>query len=363
MLTVLSVFIAAWFTWAFWGRVAVFRQTHEARLSIEQEPYLLESRYAGEVVRSFLAEGKEVKKGELLVELEVEGFKLEIKAQDQAIEGLEQELATLKNRQSHERQSWILELNRRSAEIEQSTQSLQDNQALALVYAQVFQKMTQSRQDGLITEMQFLASKMENQKITSLVNEQRQQLIVLENGFQHQKKLNEVQEKRMSEEFLVLKQRLQEAQSKRVHLQYESQIRQILAPVSGKMGEFQVLNPNSFIDEGEHLGTVLVEDTFKVIAWFPTEDALGLLKKGQHAQIRFEGFPWLRYGSMTAVISHVAGEATKNGIRVTLAPVNNPGIPLIHGLPCSVEVEIERTSPWNIFLNLLGAKLKTEPLR
>jgi len=86
---------------------------------------------------------------------------------------------------------------------------------------------------------------------------------------------------------------------------------------------------------------------------------LGRIRPGQHARLRLEGFPWAQYGSVSATITNVASEIRDGTIRVEMALDSNPGsrIPLQHGLPGSVEVEIETLSPANLVLRTAGSLL------
>ena len=70
---------------------------------------------------------------------------------------------------------------------------------------------------------------------------------------------------------------------------------------------------------------------------------------------------------MPATVSRVAGEVRDGRVRVELAlgargreEDRIPAIPMQHGLPGTVEVEVERVSPARLILRLAG-RLATEP--
>jgi len=95
------------------------------------------------------------------------------------------------------------------------------------------------------------------------------------------------------------------------------------------------------------------------VANFDPPAALGRIRPGQHARLRLEGFPWAQYGSVSATITNVASEIRDGNIRVEMALDSNSDsrIPLQHGLPGSVEVEIETLSPANLVLRTAGSLL------
>jgi membrane fusion protein (multidrug efflux system) len=96
-----------------------------------------------------------------------------------------------------------------------------------------------------------------------------------------------------------------------------------------------------------------------VIAEFSPDAALGKLQPGQPAIVRLEGFPWAQFGTLSARVSQVAGEIRNGKVRVELAVNAAPRsrIPIQHGLPGSVEVEIERASPALLLLRSAGQAL------
>jgi hypothetical protein len=75
--------------------------------------------------------------------------------------------------------------------------------------------------------------------------------------------------------------------------------------------------------------------------------------------MRLEGFPWTQFGSVAATVTTVASEVRDGHIRVELA-LNSPvssRIPLQHGLPGAVEVQVEKISPASLVLRMGGQLL------
>src|SRR5208282_2383049 len=142
-------------------------------------------------------------------------------------------------------------------------------------------------------------------------------------------------------------------------LQDEVDRRWIRAPIDGKLGEVAPLRIGAVVHEGEKLAAVIPAGKLRVVANFDPPAALGRIRPGQHARLRLEGFPWAQYGSVTATITNVASEIRDGGIRVEMALEPNAGsrIPLQHGLPGSVEGEIETSSRANLGLRTAGSLL------
>jgi membrane fusion protein (multidrug efflux system) len=81
------------------------------------------------------------------------------------------------------------------------------------------------------------------------------------------------------------------------------------------------------------------------------------VQPGQPAQVRLQAFPWTQYGSARARVATVAGELHEGQIRVDLH-LDSPRtseLPLQHGLPTEVNIEVERASPAILVLRSIGA--------
>jgi hypothetical protein len=94
----------------------------------------------------------------------------------------------------------------------------------------------------------------------------------------------------------------------------------------------------------------------KIMTDFLPPAALGRIQPGQPARLRLEGFPWTQYGAVSATVASVASEVRDGWVRVELAvhPDAAPPIPLQHGLPGTVEVEVDHVSPATLVLRTAG---------
>jgi hypothetical protein len=94
----------------------------------------------------------------------------------------------------------------------------------------------------------------------------------------------------------------------------------------------------------------------RAVASYLAADALGRVSPGQRARVRLDGFPWTEFGTIAAVVSSVSTEPQSSRVRVELAlrPDPRSRIPLQSGLPGSVQVEVERSSPANLVLRAAG---------
>jgi len=149
-------------------------------------------------------------------------------------------------------------------------------------------------------------------------------------------------------------------QSTLATLAHRLDARSVRAPVTGTLIEAAALQQGEFVQAGQRLGVILAASTavapFKAVAYFSPQVALGRIHPGQHVYLRLDGFPWSQYGAIPAAVSNVAGEVRDQQVRVELTIAANAqgSIPLQHGLPGAVDIELERVSPLLILLRAAG---------
>lgn len=77
----------------------------------------------------------------------------------------------------------------------------------------------------------------------------------------------------------------------------------------------------------------------------------------QAAELRLDGFPFTQYGSLRTTVTSVAAELRDGRVRVELALADaHVNVPLQHGMPGSVQVEVERTLPAILALRAAGQR-------
>jgi multidrug resistance efflux pump len=146
--------------------------------------------------------------------------------------------------------------------------------------------------------------------------------------------------------------------------EHEAEERRIRALADGRLGEIAPVQVGAVINQGERLASIVPAGQVKVVAEF-LPPALGRLRAGQPARLRLDGFPWTQYGHIPVTVHSVASETREGRVRVELTVPHSASspIPLEHGLPGAVEVEVERAAPIALLIRTLGYALMSADAR
>ncbi|MDJ0835644.1 MAG: biotin/lipoyl-binding protein [Acidobacteriota bacterium] len=359
-LVVLFVLLGAWFTWAFLGLVKLYVPAESARLQIESEPFPLELSVSGKVVRGYLEVGKKVKKGDLLLELDSAEIARAVAGQEASADRLEEERLGLEaaaraSEALHKRQLSIL-----GNEADQVDLRLEEARRLAESGRSILARYEKASAQGLFPEIDVMRARMEVTRLDADVNRLARERDQVRDRIERAEEQRRVARREEAGRLSALTRQKEGALEALDLLELRLEGYRIHATTDGVVGETVTLNPGQWLETGTRFATLLPPGRTRVHAQFNPGQALGRIEKGQRAVLRFPAFPWLRFGSREALVTHVSGEIREGLMEVILNPSDigsGERIPLTHGLPCTVEIEVDRISPWSLFLRKLGKEL------
>jgi multidrug resistance efflux pump len=354
-----SLLAGACAAWSLCAPVRLYEATSAARLEVERAIYPIASPVAGRVTAVHLTVGREVTEGEVLVEIDSAAERLQIR-EDRArqaalrsqVEALRAEIGSEDRARGQERQASGVGREQTRAEARESD--------LAASHAEAEERrMAQLRMEGLIAERDY--EKAKSDALTLRATAQARAIAVdragEDQGTRDGDRAAKIQG--IDSQIAGLEAQIPEIDASIARLEYEIERHGVRAPVSGKLGEALPLRPGAIVKDGEKLGAIVPGGRIKVVAQFPPSAALGRIHAGQMARLRLDGFPWIEYGSVTAKVDRVASEVRDGTVRVEMAldPGQDTRIPLQHGLPGSAEIEVERTTPWELVRRHAGSRL------
>jgi membrane fusion protein (multidrug efflux system) len=353
-LVLAALLLLGWGSWFTLARVAVREPSESARLEVEQAPHPIEAPVAGRLIAVRLALGSEVAEGEVVAELDSEAERLLLVEERRRLAALPGQLAALRRESAAHAEA--LHASRAEAQkaTEQARARQREAQAMAFASSEEASRLGRLRA-GERSELELIRSQAEANRRQAAaealtLDVGRVEWDLRAQDGQHRARLEEVA--RLA---LQLEAQLATSQAAVARLEHAIAERQIRAPIAGRIGEVAGLRVGAVVREGDRIGAVVPRGGLRIVAEFAVPRALGRIRPGQPAELRLFGFPWLQYGSVAARVLSAATESRTGQVRVELAVERAPPrIPLEHGLPGVVEVEIERVSPATLVLRAAG---------
>lgn len=93
------------------------------------------------------------------------------------------------------------------------------------------------------------------------------------------------------------------------------------APVSGTVQEITVTNIGEVPEIGKPLVTIVPDGEPLVVEALLLNQDVGFVRKGMHAIVKLEAYPFTRYGVLSATVEHVSPDATVDEKRGLVFPV------------------------------------------
>jgi membrane fusion protein (multidrug efflux system) len=351
-----ALLVGAWGAWCGLAKISLYEATSTARVEVDRAVAPVQSPLTGRVVAARLAIAREVRAGDILVELDAEPEQRQIGELRARLAAIGPQMAALRDQVSAEEQAGVEEQAAgRSAAVE-ALANVRQADAPARFSEEDAKRAQQLRSEGLMAQREYERGQAEAQKLRAAADIQLAAVRRLEDEQRMRRSDRTARLKSLEAEITRIGAEIPAIQASLARLDYEIERRRIRASISGRLGEAAALRIGAVVREGERIGAIVPDGKLAVVAQFPPQAALGRVRPGQPARLRLEGFPWMQYGAVNATVTRVAGEVRDNSIRVELAVAGNSpaGIPLQHGLPGSVEVEVERVTPAELVLRSAG---------
>jgi membrane fusion protein (multidrug efflux system) len=352
---VAALFLALWAGWFFASQVTVLAVSSAARAEVDRQVHPVEAPVAGRIVQVEMELGAEVEKGQLLVLLEVDEQQSRLDEEQARLSGLEGQLASLALELSGANlalQQWRAA---RQAEIDEAQASFDEAREVAEQATKEAADQVALEQDGLVSQQELERARSEATRRQAAADSLRASLVRLRGDQQVEETTRLAELDNLRRETAQLEGERAAASAAVGGLRQELAQRHIRAPADGHLGEVTPLGAGAFVEEGDRLAAVVPTGRILAVAEFDPADAVGRIQPGQRARLRLTGFPSTRYGSIPATVARVGSEAHDGRIRVELdVTPTNDSLPLEHGLPGTIEVEVERLSPAALVLRTAG---------
>lgn len=350
--------LALWSAWFLRARVDVVETCSDARIAVRASLHPIEAPVDGKVARARLELGAAVRAGDLLVELDSAELALAADEERARIAAARAELAALTEQRERERLAAV-----EAAAVSVATREeerlrrVEHELALALAREEVA-RLELLVGDGIVSELDLVRAR-------SLV-QSRATALELHDASQVRREREDLRaEAERGARVAGLERELERqrglvaaGEARLVRLAHDLAERRVLAPCDGTIAELRELPPGVAVRTGERLAALVASGELVVVADFPPSAALGRIALGQRGELRLDGFPWSRHGTLGVRVARVGGEPRDGAVQVEFELDSaQSSIPLQHGLPGVVEVVVERVSPAELVLRSAGLAL------
>jgi membrane fusion protein (multidrug efflux system) len=351
--------VGLWLVWFLRAEVNRYEVTDRARLEAESAGYEIQTPVAGRVVTSNLSLGRNVQSGDVLVEIETDAQQLDLRETEARQTALRLQLNEQQAELAAQDQTAMRERQASAAAIEQSQAQYREAEALRDLAEQEADRLKRLAASGLapardqdraLAEARSRRANVEALSLSTTRLEREQLKTQSEREATMQQLRVEIS--RLQGEIMSLHKTAERQQ-------YEVVRRQIRAPAGGRLGDVAILRPGGYVDEGDKLAVLIPSGGVRIVAEFLPPAALGRIHAGQKASMRLDGFPWTQYGTLAATVERTGDEVRDGRVRVELHVDDPSAIPIAlqHGLPGTVEVQVETVTPAVLALRTAGQLL------
>jgi multidrug resistance efflux pump len=349
----------SWAAWFLVARVPVYEVAETARLEVEAAAHPVAPQVDGRVLATNLAIGREVLAGEVLVVLDAEQERLAIQERRTRRDGLVAKLEAHRKQIGAEREVAATHHAARTVATGELRAKADEAEARAKFADLQLNHLSALRARRAVAQEEYDRARAEAEALHAGVRTNRLAMERLESERAVQQGDRRARITALEAAEVELRGDIATEEAAIRRLEHTVDLRHVRAPLSGRVGEvapeFRV---GSVARAGERLGAIVPPGVPRGVALFPAA-AAGRIRPEQPARLRLHGFPWTQYGTVPAHVAHVGDEARAGLIRVELdlRPDPRSPIPVAHGLPGTVEVEVERVTPAVLVLRATGRYL------
>jgi membrane fusion protein (multidrug efflux system) len=350
---------AAWCGWFLRARITVYEPSVQARLESHRDVYSVDSPVEGRVVKVHVELHRQVRAGEVLVELAHEQEARQLAEAEAGLQGLGPQLVAARAELEAEQKALVTQQGQEAVGIEEARARLAEAETLAQRAKQEGTSTEQLWSRGLVSELERSRASSELERALAVEQATRAALEKVKLQGTMLSTERRIRVAALQREIAQLEAAEGVARATVARLREELDRRVVRAPADGVIGETGSVRVGAQVKAGERLATVVAGGDMRIVAQFSPATTLGRVRSGQRARMRLEGFPWTEFGMLEATVVAVASEARSGLVRVELSVDDPmPGIPLEHGLPGVVDVAVEQATPLRLVLRALGRELE-----
>jgi len=354
--------LGAWCAWFALAHVSVYATSSSARVEVVRATHPVDAPIGGSVISVDAELDRSVKKGDVIVLLDDQAQQLALGEARAKAAGLGPQVeATRAQIEAEERALGDLS-GQTSAALDEASARLRETSVARALSQEESSRVDRLRASGSISDVEAIRAQADSDRKSALEEAARSDVLKLRRQFQTDHDDRRTRVASLALESAKLMAELETVKATIATLEHDIDERRVLAPTDGRVGEVGQVRVGSVLKEGDHVATIVSSGDLRIVAQYDPAEALGRVRPGQKARVRLEGFAWTEYGEVIARVTDVAREVRDGKARVELEVVSaSPRIPMQHGLPATVQIEIERSTPATLVLRAAGKLVSGAP--
>jgi multidrug resistance efflux pump len=361
-LSAAMILLGAWIVWFLLDRVAVYEVADSTRLESKIAAHPLAASITGRVVRAHLELGRSVRAGEVLVELDAEAERLSRDEARARLAGLRSQIAALGLEIEAEKTGLDAHRQAMTVALDESQARVTEAEVHARFAAHQIEARRVLRKGGVVSEEDFRQRQAKVEAARATVKALRLETTRLKQDYEVERIDRQARIAELERELTELQGDAATEEAAIRRREHAIELCRVRTPIAGRVGQVDGLRTGSVVQPAQVFGIIVPAGKPRAVAYFPAA-AVGRIRPSQAARLRFDSFSWTRYGTLPAVVEAVGNEPLNGRVRVEFAIEAEPGsaIPLEHGLSAVAEVEVERVSPVQLVLRVVGKWLGNKP--
>jgi multidrug resistance efflux pump len=354
--------IVAWLCWFTRAPVALFETSSSARVEVLSASYPVGSPVAGRVVAMHdLQLGRQVAKGDLLLELESAAPRLELAQAMAQLAAIQPQLEAAGRELEAEKRALEADKHGGISRLQEVRSRHREAVVLARLARREARRARAMFKEGVVSGAELARAKAEHRRRAAIASALAAQKRGATSRTSSETSERRVRIAALEREAATLRGELAARQARIKVLEHQVAQRQVRAPAAGTIGSLADVRVGAVVKEGDWIVTILAGGDLRLVAEFPPAAVFGRVRAGQTARVQFDGFPWIEYGRPVATVTRVAGDVRDGRARVELELDRNTAtrIPLQHGLPAEVTIEVDRKTPWRLLNDVVGNSLSS----
>ncbi len=355
-LVVAGLLIAGWTSWFCLAEVPLYELSSSARVAVLESVYPIQVLATGRVSALLVTPGQKVAAGEPVAELDGEAQRLLLAEEQARLEAVSAQLPTL-NQELESEEAAARELQHAAAAAEDEAQArLREARTAARLAEEEVERRRPLYQCGKLRQLDWNRTETRWRQLRAEADAARLALARHQAEWQARRLRQAAILAELAREASALEGQAAAGTETVKRLRHQLELRLVRAPVAGTVAEVASIPIKAMVSPGDTLATLVPSGRLQVVAQLYPTTALGRIHRGQPAQVRLLGFPWVEYGALKATVSTVAGEVRNGRLRVDLEldPQQECSVTLQHGMPGLVQIEVERVTPATLVLRVAG---------